>query len=63
MPKYGDLPVRKALKPPPKKAEKPMKPVPKLVAQREMTGKTSKELKKLVNKIQVRQAMENLEIY
>lgn len=63
MPRYGDLPVRRPLRPPPRITEKPPPPAPKLVAQREMTGKTSKELKKLVNKIQVRQAMENLEIY
>jgi len=61
MPKYGDLPVRKALKPPPKKAEKPMKPVPKLIAERETTGKTNKDIQKLELKLKLKEVMNDLE--
>ena len=45
MPKYGNLPVNKPLKPPPIQV-KPKPNMTKLIANRETTGKTNKEFKK-----------------
>ena len=61
MPKYGEIPVKRALKPPPKKVEKPPAPMPKLLAEREMTGKTNKDIKKLELKLKLKEVMNDLE--
>jgi hypothetical protein len=62
MPKhYGDIPVRRPLRPPPKKVEKPLPPTPKLLAQRETTGKTNKDIQKLELKLKLKEVMNDLE--
>lgn len=61
MPKYGEIPVKRALKPPPKKVEKPPAPMPKLLAERETTGKTHKDIKKLELKLKLKEVMNDLE--
>jgi hypothetical protein len=41
--------------------EKPLPPAPKLLAQREMTGKTNKDIQKLGLKLKLKEVMNDLE--